>query len=162
MSNGIHPKGRYGLVIDPFGHGLPCTYCQREMIAWTDMHPTRDHVVPVSRGGTETVLCCYQCNQIKSDSMPDEWAKFMRDNPAWWTTGRRVSGPQQATKPRGWVGVCPAMLACSNALFYERYKNRGGIFDNRDKVAGEAPLRAARGEEWKRFNASSHAGQPSR
>jgi len=118
-ANRIRPRERR-----IFGEGLPCTYCKREMIAWTELHPTKDHIVPASRGGRDTVPCCYQCNQMKGDAMPDEWEAFMLANPSWWLTGRQFRpGPPAAPTP--WVGVCPAMLACSNSLFYERYKHRG-------------------------------------
>lgn len=107
------------------GEGLPCTYCKRKMVAWTELHPTKDHVIPASRGGNVTVPCCYQCNQMKADAMPDEWEAFMLENPSWWLTGRMFRpGPPGPTQ---WIGVCPVMLACSNALFYERYKHRGAF-----------------------------------
>lgn len=120
--NGLHPKGRNGVVTtDVPGNGEPCSYCKREMIAWTDLHPTKDHVIPASRGGTETVMCCYQCNQMKADAMPDEWTAFMRENAMWWLRGKVFRSP----KPSTWIGVCPVMLACSNALYYEKYKHLG-------------------------------------
>jgi hypothetical protein len=120
MPGGIIPKGKHGMA-DPYapGDGEPCAYCKRVMQAWTDTHPTKDHVVPRSKGGTDTVLCCYQCNQMKSDGSPEEWEAFMRTNPSWWMTGRIF-------KPvRRWNGMCPVLKVVANELAHERYKHTG-------------------------------------
>lgn len=50
--------------------------------------PTRDHVLPASRGGTVKIICCLTCNGLKADMMPDEWAGFMEANPGWWVLSR--------------------------------------------------------------------------
>lgn len=65
--------------------GRPCPYCRRTMARdhWA-LRPTFDHVVPRSRGGREKIICCLQCNAIKGDMMPDEWAAFMGKVPRWW------------------------------------------------------------------------------
>lgn len=55
-------------------------------VAW--LHPTRDHVLPRSRGGTRTVICCATCNGIKGDMLPDAWERFMAANPRWWKMSR--------------------------------------------------------------------------
>lgn len=51
--------------------GYRCRYCGIEL---TD--PTIDHVMPVSRGGTDgmanLVTCCYSCNNAKADMTPEE------------------------------------------------------------------------------------------
>jgi len=54
---------------------LTCFYCESE---YTDMRrPTVDHVVPLSRGGTNTasnlVSCCRSCNSRKKDRTLEEW-----------------------------------------------------------------------------------------
>jgi 5-methylcytosine-specific restriction endonuclease McrA len=52
-------------------HGRTCRYCGR----YAD---TVDHVVPVSKGGTEDlsnlVPCCRACNYSKQDKSLEEWA----------------------------------------------------------------------------------------
>lgn len=97
MNGAINPRGKYGLVDpEPTGSGLPCHYCERLMVAYSPTHPTRDHVIPASRGGRLTVWCCYQCNQIKGDMLPVEWAEYMLAYPSWWET--RPIKPHQHTQ----------------------------------------------------------------
>lgn len=75
------------------GKSEVCHYCRRKLQAtggrYGNRYPlsaTRDHTVPRVRGGTTTVWACRQCNQLKADRTPQEWAAFMAENPAWWTT----------------------------------------------------------------------------
>ena len=81
------------------GHGRPCHWCGRAMVAFTDTfqaHPlrvTRDHVIPKARfGGGEDegniVLCCFTCNHIKGSMNPSEWAAYMAACPEWWKIER--------------------------------------------------------------------------
>lgn len=66
-------------------HGRACVYCKRKMDRrdyWRE--PTRDHVVPASRGGTRRIICCRLCNTVKGDAMPERWAAFMLAYPGWW------------------------------------------------------------------------------
>lgn len=82
---GIHAKGKHGLVDwDIPGCGVHCAYCKREMIPYSDTHPTRDHVYPKSLGGTRTVWACVTCNNLKADMLLDDWIEYMHDNPRWW------------------------------------------------------------------------------
>lgn len=75
------------------GHGEYCTYCKRELVAYSATHPTRDHVMPKSKGGRKTVWCCFKCNNAKGDMLPAEWERFMRDFPNWWAVpGREAKG----------------------------------------------------------------------
>lgn len=52
-----------------------CRYCRREFSHYVEK--TKDHVIPKSRGGYDKkenrVYCCNDCNQWKSDKMPDVW-----------------------------------------------------------------------------------------
>ena len=52
--------------------GLVCIYCEE-----TDTQFTADHVVPLSRGGSNNpdnlVACCIPCNSSKSDRLLSEW-----------------------------------------------------------------------------------------
>lgn len=66
--------------------GKPCPYCQRPMLHLTHrtLAPTRDHVVPKSRGGRAVVVCCITCNGIKGNMLPEEWESFMAAHPEWW------------------------------------------------------------------------------
>jgi hypothetical protein len=109
MSLKVTPKGRNGVVdFDVRGAGEYCHYCQRLMVAYSDTHPTKDHVVPRSRGGRKTVMACITCNNTKGDMMPAEWSAFMLDNPLWWTVaGLRVSKVEWL---RTHIGNAPADL----------------------------------------------------
>ena len=42
---------------------------------------TDDHIVPQSRGGKETVLSCFLCNNIKGDTPYEVYTAFMATNP---------------------------------------------------------------------------------
>lgn len=78
------------------GDGEYCTYCEREMVAYSATHPTRDHVFPKSKGGVKTVWCCTKCNQAKGDMLPEEWERFMRKFPDWWRVpGREAEGRKE-------------------------------------------------------------------
>lgn len=69
--------------------GSPCPYCQRLMDKRSfKLRPTRDHVIPSSRGGTVKIVCCNKCNSIKADMMPAAWATYMVQNPGWWTLSK--------------------------------------------------------------------------
>jgi hypothetical protein len=66
--------------------GKPCPYCKRAMNSRDFLlQPTRDHVIPRCRGGTEIIICCLKCNGIKGDMDEQEWFAYMRANPGWWT-----------------------------------------------------------------------------
>lgn len=59
-------------------------------LSFDGLRKTRDHYIPVSRGGLDTRenirMACMRCNTLKSDMMPDAWEQFMRDNMCWWWT----------------------------------------------------------------------------
>lgn len=81
------------------GDGLYCAYCLREMVTYSSTHPTRDHVMPRSRGGRRTVWSCIGCNHVKADMLPDEWLKFREDNPEWWKLpGHEAQARKQTAK----------------------------------------------------------------
>ncbi len=50
-----------------------CQYCLKKL---SEKHATIDHVIPRSRGGTDTwentVCCCVECNSKKGSRMPEE------------------------------------------------------------------------------------------
>lgn len=60
-----------------------CYYCFRALLASdnTGMHydnsATTDHFIPLSRGGSNRqynrVVCCFACNMLKEDLMPNEF-----------------------------------------------------------------------------------------
>ena len=56
-----------------------CQYCG------ADRDLTIDHVLPQSRGGSDTwenlVACCYSCNNTKDNRTPDEWGVPLRKKP---------------------------------------------------------------------------------
>lgn len=72
------------LEADPF-----CFYCRRKL--WKpspdgdgilpNKYATIDHLLPLSRGGTDAganiVLACFNCNGSKSDKTVDEWIALL-------------------------------------------------------------------------------------
>ena len=52
-----------------------CAYCKKE--AWSD----RDHIIPLSKGGTDSidniVPACITCNRSKSDSLDKKWTNLL-------------------------------------------------------------------------------------
>jgi len=71
-------------------HGTPCPYCRRTLQrGHPKLAPTRDHYLPQSQGGTgaDIVIACLQCNGIKGDMMPAQWAAFMAAFAGWWKLG---------------------------------------------------------------------------
>lgn len=80
--------------------------------------PTRDHVIPVSRGGRTKIICCQTCNGMKADMLPAEWSAFMEDNPRWWKLTRvelrmirrkaRGLPPRRSRRLRYLQGTAPA------------------------------------------------------
>lgn len=59
---------------------LFCRYCRRPFDE--EIIKTKDHVVPLSRGGLNTkenrVPCCWDCNQWKKDFQLDKWLKDVK------------------------------------------------------------------------------------
>lgn len=79
-------------------HGKPCPFCKRPM-DHDDRHlqPTRDHYpVPYSKGGRRVVICCYVCNNQKSDMTAAEWHAYMDATPAWWLLNKRERKQRRA------------------------------------------------------------------
>lgn len=59
----------------------PCPYCRRQMDGTKQSHstyPTRDHVVPKSRGGYFVVICCRQCNNEKANLPLVGWLGLLK------------------------------------------------------------------------------------
>ena len=64
-----------------------CCYCKRTLeapSARSNLAFTRDHIMPVARGGTRKVPCCRQCNQLKGSLHPASWRVFTDNFPRWW------------------------------------------------------------------------------
>src|SRR3990167_2098159 len=51
-----------------------CTYCGKRL-TWDTAE--RDHIRPLTRGGTDTpeniAIACRRCNVVKGDRTPEEW-----------------------------------------------------------------------------------------
>lgn len=58
-----------------------CRYCARQFED-NYLERTKDHIVPMSRGGLDKkenrVACCFDCNQWKSDKPLDKWLKELQ------------------------------------------------------------------------------------
>lgn len=136
---------------------MKCTYCKRDTIrsifASRVNHPltrTRDHVVPLSRGGLDVaanrVIACLRCNGLKGNMLPHEWTEYMSANPGWFNKTRRERrwiAPTHAPLPieesriiltygkkfwRSWrapvkeaPAVCPVMTMVSQFFYEKRY-----------------------------------------
>lgn len=59
---------------------LVCRYCRRQFDEYAEK--TRDHIVPLSRGGynhkENRVPCCKECNQWKGDKELTDWLKEVK------------------------------------------------------------------------------------
>lgn len=62
--------------------GAHCAYCgipfrSRRLFGWTHRSKTTDHVIPLSRGGSNRsgnrVPCCRACNKAKGAMTPEEF-----------------------------------------------------------------------------------------
>lgn len=90
-------------------HGKNCAYCNRVMDRGDYMlMPTRDHVIPRTRGGNQLVICCQQCNCIKADMMPGQWEVFMTLHPRWWLLSKgHLRIARRGIFPTGTKGMKP-------------------------------------------------------
>ncbi len=56
-------------------YGSSCFYCNEPA-------DTKDHFVPISKGGKDTIEnlrpCCSVDNLIKGDMLPEQWEQYMR------------------------------------------------------------------------------------
>lgn len=52
---------------------MNCYYCNRRLTQCGGMAKTKDHIIPMSKGGVNgkvnIVLCCKDCNQIKGSNL---------------------------------------------------------------------------------------------
>jgi 5-methylcytosine-specific restriction endonuclease McrA len=59
-------------------YNYKCYWCGKKM---NKKEITRDHYIPLTKGGTDyidnIVPCCCSCNCIKKDRMPDEYLKII-------------------------------------------------------------------------------------
>lgn len=73
----IHGRILAGLLLDAGRIPDQCTYCGHAFDA--DLPPTVDHVVPLSRGGSNELdnltWACLPCNQRKGTKLLEEWVR---------------------------------------------------------------------------------------
>jgi len=78
-----------------------CQYCGRECLGWM---LEKDHVIPISRGGSDgidnVVVACYPCNRGKSDMTVEEW-RDLGSPIAVARNGRRIAGRCDFTDASG-------------------------------------------------------------
>jgi hypothetical protein len=59
---------------------LHCCYCKCQL---SEENYTRDHIIPLARGGTNRMRnkrqCCYLCNQDKGDRLLTEWLVILQE-----------------------------------------------------------------------------------
>lgn len=60
-------------------YGDPCPYCERPMMGWRS--PSRDHVIPKSKGGTlndrNKLIVCSPCNNDKNNMTIGKFYKWL-------------------------------------------------------------------------------------
>lgn len=120
-------------------------YCKRELVAYTATHPTRDHVMPKSKGGTKTVWCCTKCNNVKGAMLPEEWVWFMANFPEWWkTAGREAKGRREVFSRRVKLKTVPMRYSDPKAqmAFENVYRGREYLLsETNDKPPTTTPSR---------------------
>ena len=75
---------------------MECHWCRRALIdpkvdksgRRANLSATRDHIMPVSKGGRKTVWACRQCNCLKSDIEPHIWRLVINRHPRFWKVFR--------------------------------------------------------------------------
>lgn len=64
-------------LVQLFAWHPACNYCGRAFGAEGSFKRTLEHIVPLSRGGSNTidnlVCACVRCNSQKGDKLPEEW-----------------------------------------------------------------------------------------
>jgi hypothetical protein len=68
-----HYPMTFNFVLQANTKFVQCSYCGCEI---PEKQVTRDHVYPKSKGGIIKTPCCINCNIIKEDMKPIEWAMF--------------------------------------------------------------------------------------
>lgn len=65
-------------------HGRPCPYCRNTMLIGSRRKPTREHLIPKSRGGDlspdNRLIVCSPCNGDKGDMLIKVWLYWLRKN----------------------------------------------------------------------------------
>ena len=93
---------------------LPCPYCGNAMDGTCGRFPTRDHIVPKSRGGargdpSNILVVCFKCNNQKGDMLLSEWIMELMFGP-----------PSRSAK----VELVKAVLAARSGIVEVVYKPR--------------------------------------
>jgi len=80
LESTLDKRAHKGKIAEINHHKNICRYCVREFDY--GIEKTKDHVVPVSRGGLDLKLnrvpCCWDCNQWKGDKTPENWLKELQ------------------------------------------------------------------------------------
>jgi hypothetical protein len=96
-------------------------------LSFDGLRKTRDHYIPLSRGGTNTRenirQACYKCNNLKGNMMPEVWERFMLDNPLWWTVQINVKCQTvETTTKKASAAALRGMTAEENARRMMAYR----------------------------------------
>lgn len=70
LRSGFYPY-EYNFMFGRRDGQIQCSYCG---LFFSTRQITRDHVWPKSLGGQFTTPACYNCNEVKSNTKPIEWA----------------------------------------------------------------------------------------
>lgn len=123
---------------------MKCFYCKRDMHTRPpsidgrvdSLKKTRDHYMPLSRGGTNSPdnirFACYFCNSLKGDMAPQEWERFMRDNPLWWAPQVNVSLAGNPGTKKAPAAALRTMTAEENAKRIMAYMARRAEAEERE------------------------------
>ena len=131
---------------------MRCAYCDNMMAG--RRYPTRDHVVPSSRGGVNSIrnfaIVCQICNQDKDDLLLSEWleelrrdrdprapivAKFADDFASFGTLLKAVRPPREPVRERATkdARIVPDYLISA-------YAEKGYVVDENGFAIGGAKL----------------------
>lgn len=103
--------------------GKPCPYCGIRMTrtqGWgRPCSPSRDHRIPLSRGGPNVpdnlLICCRRCNERKGSLDEEEFAAWKdglasRLDHGWWSSVRK-NRPELRSRPSAYYGQLHRRMA---------------------------------------------------
>ena len=95
---------------------IKCRYCRREFEE-NVIEKTRDHIVPLSKGGLDNkenrTPCCFECNQWKDDKYLSDWFKEIQ----------QLVRKKKERKPYTYNQLCGMLSNIKNVINYTKENN---------------------------------------
>ncbi len=144
MPHGSRRNGRTGLAKKMYRASFSkcCHFCQAKLTLDT---ATVDHLVPISRGGSNNAsnkaLACKDCNNRKGDMTPEEFAANPKGKP---------KKKKRHNKPQGKCQKCGGMLAEAFAAYKAMMLEQNGQTVTLGSCSCGTPsiLRKKLGKSW--------------